>query len=323
MFIKHLNKLNSKGIAHVIVPMLVIVGVGIAGAGAMVATHAASKKAPTGYLVVYSNGFTYQKVNINIVGQSGKGKFCGSTFDSKGFATKDLTSAHYSNDIVRPTRFRCSATSGTGKYDITYINVAGGAPNVTVAVDVNANQCTIVHPNAALTALRDFKNGKCQSLPDDEDKAPIIPALIKVLPNPNKKAFSGYVAVVSDTTDLKKFQCTGSIKVTVTPTAAGSSSSSYDFPLKFVGKKTGGPHDYCVATLTMPKTVSYTAGEYLIAAQLSGSKFFTAAPASAKVTLVSHAAVSSPATSASTKPTTKTTQPASGSKPTVTVTEPQ
>lgn len=312
-------KLNNRGISHVIVPLVVVVGLAVAGTYSVVASHAASKTkdqtlssakpkhVKTGYLVVY-NGGNHDNVKITLVNADKKDYKCGGSFNNDNYLVK-----HFSNNGYRavgttkvftykPMKLKCSPIHGDSSYRIAF-SINDNYGEGYQAVDVDAGYCTIVHPDASLTRkVQVDAKGSCGTELKAEDAAakatPVekIGTSVSVLVDKNiklKKGLSGYIAVGDPNKAVTKNMCTGQVNVSVnSPVNPSVAIASTNLPLKFYQPVATGPHKewiqpgkaICVAKMTHIFK-SLDAGTYVVTATEAGTNFFKPSGNTATVTI--------------------------------------
>lgn len=303
--------LNSRGVSHVLVPLVVVVGLAIAGTFALVASHAAStknssstggleaktskgKKPQKSYLVVYGTGQGYTKVKVKAVSVNTKTHTCGGAWNSKDEVEKNLSKP--TTSIARwgqskgkvtywPTKISCTATGPVGQYSVYFGNDKGYKAS-PIAVDMDEGTCVVIHSDPASTEKRPLVNGKCGHRVDDEAN-PKLAAAVRVLPEVKGNAINqGFVEIAVPGRDLTLYQCTGSLTLSVTSAETGAKVTSKSVPIKQAKAKTKDAHDYCVAGLRTLRSTELPSGHsYTLTATLDGNDLFDAPAASVNIAI--------------------------------------
>lgn len=270
--------LGERGIAHFAAPLFIVLLVGLVGTYMLVASHAGAPKSE-GQLIVYGGvdytGFDVQAVNLNTNTHSCRAKWSDA---GKLAVPKKLPKPTLNKGTTPPSYtvgsvvLHCTPTKGLESYHIQYMT--GAVTNYTeIAVDVDANACTYVHPDgrqekSALT------NGKCGYV--DIQKITARDAHIQVKLTAAKNKITGWVDFTSVDAHklITKDQCTGQVAVTLTK-APATVVDTVNLPLKFV-PATKAPKPvvpaYCVAKLNFTGLKKATL--YNVTANFAGSAFF-------------------------------------------------
>lgn len=266
------KKLDSRGITHVVAPLVVLLLVAVTGTYVAVskqadnkdlsnATTAAAKstaKTKTGALVIYSQKGRFDSVKIQIVAADVKTHKCGGAFsDSKDYVTRKLPAK-------APLKISCSAVSGNGQYAL-YFGKHGKFPSNYVGVNVDGGYCTFVHKDPDSTRLAAIVKGKCTGASSENDSPKKLATGMRVLPKlgTNKKTITGYVEVNSPNEDLTRVQCAGQVSV-------NTGANVYNLALKYARVKSG--NSYCVAKINLGGA-SVTPGTYTLKASFPGNDY--------------------------------------------------
>lgn len=289
-------KLGSKGIAHFVAPLVIVLLVGVVGTYMVVASHAATPRHPNNggapgqttkkpkkekkqpaYMVAYGQKDRFDSVKIAVADVPHRVTCGGSLTKAKP-------------QVVRKTStkpFRCTPINGISQY-IVYYGKSKHFGNTYVAVDVDPGFCTLVYPDPAQIRKVPAEKGKC---PGGSDTAPTkVDVAVSVNPSAssNGKSVKGYINVVAAEGVTRK-QCSGDVMVTFKNTKTNE-SKAYRNPLKYVGdKRYNGGTPYCVATLAQdlknaPKFLT-KGTTYSVTAQYGGSIYFNAGSGSGSFTV--------------------------------------
>jgi hypothetical protein len=299
-----LKRLDSRGVSHLLLPMVVVMALAVGGTYMLVASRAnpvdlsaAAVKKPvankkTGYLVVY---------NSDGVTESAKAKVTASGTNSPGksFACKGVSQA---NPVIRFNKsgnkvLVCSPTDNTAKYNISYSN-AGGSYNAPFAVDVDAGYCTMVYPNPSMTAkVLLAKGNRCPSVPAAIVKKDVGVRVLLDTPKKGAKKLSGFVEISPGGQPVSKNWCSGSLALNVLD-ANGATVSSNTYAVKYVGsgtpsaKKFHNGVSYCVVKFTSAGSGKLKAGQsYSASAHYSGDAYFNPSDGSSAVVALPAAVV--------------------------------
>jgi uncharacterized FlaG/YvyC family protein len=305
------RRLDSRGVSHLLLPLLLVVGVAVVGTFMLVTSHAnpsdataaVAKKSPSvGYIMLYNaNDATNLHKTVKVTA-SGSVKCAG---------VKPTGVVSLRTDLL-PHSLRCQITSsGNEKYNIAYDSISNpGTYNQSFAVDVDKNMCTEVFPDQSKTAKVAIKNNKC---PAEVREAVKISPNFRVLPNDFKKGtkrITGFADMYASGVGFGKNVCTGSVNIAVTDKSTGQVVSQHSYPVRYVpgnaasAQKYHGGQSYCVATFNNLATGKLTATKtYVLQADFSGSSWLNPVSASAETKPVVVAA-KKPATT----PTTHTVQ---------------
>ncbi len=297
-FLPRLKKLNSHGVSHIVVPLLVVVAVGVAGTYMLVGSHAATPNRK-GYLVVFSGGGEFDQFKVRLVGAAAKGYQCGSSFGSNSY-TKDIA-LPAGNPKVKgffaPKIVSCTQVSGGASYEVFYAKMDQLHNQVysplPTAVDIDAGWCTFVHPSVdgvtpGVTKKVQYSNGhKCSS--DKEDPIKAVTPTVYVWPTYKKGAriVAGYVDVFVPGKNLIRDYCSGSVRIANSYSAGKTADYSYDKPLKFVkNKKYHDGNGYCTATISTSVDKKRSEAQSVsITASLINTPYLTPASANQSITV--------------------------------------
>lgn len=301
-----LRSLNSRGISHIILPLLIVVGIGVVGSFAVVSSHAddiakngntvvgeqisGTKAAKTkkAALVVYGADKGYDRVRIRIIGADQKTHKCGGSLAKTGMVTKKLSQVKpkSATNVMPATKLTCDAVGGGAYYQVEFGDKKGYGKDV-VTTDVDGGYCSIIYPAANKNTKTALSGGKCAEAPN-QGKIEAQAATMTIAPKVSKKGVfqGGEIAIKVAGKDLTRVQCTGSLHFSISPSSEKASSPfNSDLPLSYnSGSKSG--KDYCHASLlSLVKTLKAKPGTYLTSATLNNAPYFTAADVSGSITL--------------------------------------
>lgn len=260
---QRLFTLGSRGIAHYLAPLIIVVLVGIVGTYLVVASHAdattssnggvtanttTTGNANTGYMVIYTNAGQYNAVKVSLHGGPAGTYHCGANLTSKNNYTYVRL---FSNNASRG-KFACTPISGQQSYDFVYDSAGRNSKftNDYISVDIDKGYCTLVHPDPSkIRKVAAGANGHCESDADTPVQQATESRNVMGL-SKDKKSLTGYIEVYrpgSPHQSVTKKECTGEVKLKIVKKLKNS-SPSYWFanPLKYVGATKTNP-SYCVA----------------------------------------------------------------------------
>lgn len=278
MKLQTLTKLGQRGMSHVVLPLLVVVGLAVGGTFALVSSHAATKKADVtkGYMQIYGDS-NYDSVKITRVSTDANHKCTGMTSTSNSVVKKVSTK--------KPIKVACTRVAGDSAYEVAYGKAGKFDTNATQAVDIDGGFCSKIHVDPALNSKT---AGTCKA--DPKAAQAKVDAEIKVLPSYDAKtrAVTGYVSVALPGKDVERSQCTGQVVLTiayVNPHPAPV-SKTVKLPLK-LAKDKKAEHTSCAAKIRAIKDKNFLKGgeAYTITANFGGNRAFNAGSASTTVTL--------------------------------------
>jgi hypothetical protein len=298
---QRLISLGSRGIAHFLAPLVLVLLVGIGGTYLLVASHAdaktggteaktapAGKKAKTGYLVLYGASDADQvKIVASNVDKTVK---CGGTLTAaKSSVVKKINTPKNAKTTPR-LKFACTPVNGNGQYQVYFGKDNKFTTARYVALDVDAGYCVIVHPTVAgdtsqqqVRKVSAGSNSSC-NVKDPAPAVKLTPTL-RVLPAYGNEKNS-YVELAVPGKDLVKGACTGQVSVHY---EKDGKTATYRNALKYTKPK-GIDNGYCVASitkdlasLTKAKTKADLDKTYTVNASFAGSVYFNSATASATV----------------------------------------
>lgn len=297
------SKLNSKGIAHYLLPVLAVLVIGIGGTATLVANRAnlsdaaaaVNSKNPQGYMLLYSSQGKYNRAVIvpltdgtnspvNMATQTCNGKKSGNGAGPfAGWAIK-LTSSK--NGAVA-TKVRCSAAN----YRVFFLKPSESAATIDenktqhyVSVGLQTNYCSFVH-QYGMTRVEAVKNGKCtgDNNPTEDNIVKITPVLIsEETPNPStigKK--TTWTLTLKDPSGeaLSPEECAGSVVVNAVDGPTSNNKDYHDeFPIRY-NRTTKA----CLYRVTYKQSGS--AGTYKRTYTFKGNKFLNPATATYTYTI--------------------------------------
>ena len=293
IFNKTLKPLNSVGISHIMIPLLVVMLVAVGGTFLLVSSHAATTKSKNGVIVINNGEQTdYKYVRIQEVNPNNTKHTCaGKTFGkSSNFVVKKLNTPDSTTALVAPLQFTCSAIGGNTIYNVTYSEDNDFTTTVsedkTNAVDIDEGWCTSVNPDANQTTKTKADNGKCAA-PNTKIPARDIIVGFGDTGNGSEKGLSvldkgnyinGLVSFKADGHNITQSACTGQAYVIYTSTTPGAAAiPPVAFPLKWDNPKAKGLKSFCVIKLTQLKT-PLAAGAYKVTVKYAGSKLLNPLP---------------------------------------------
>lgn len=284
-FLHKLKKLDDRGLAHFVLPLLVIVLVGAVGTYMLVGSHANSanrNRTPAlskGVLVVYGDD-GYTGVQVVARNMDTKTHDCGK-WNSGNIVQRNFPSAKVVNDnwVITPLKFSCTRTLGNEHYEVNYIATGNKLVATAYGVDIDSGICTSVYPDGSQTRTKYDKNDKSCGKVNTKKITKATPTLtVKPSVGGNKKTITGWVDLEAPA--VTKVKCAGQVAITVTSADHPYNFTPHNLPLKFVNVK--GRPAYCVAKLNEKVNAGAT---YNVKAEFAGNVFFNAAANSANLTV--------------------------------------
>jgi hypothetical protein len=234
-----------------------------------------NKKQQKGYMLVFSQGGTYENALIAASGLSGKVSCGGTISASHPKVSLTLSKANIKTGVAKPKLLSCTA-SDSGEYLVAYANNKDFTHSIPIIAKVQPGACTYIHPNPAQNYTQ---AGTCdKSLPDHNQ--PMAPS-VRVLPEltTSKKNLQGYVEIAAPGVDMNRAMCRGKVTVTYTAQSADASGGvatpkAKSAALSLVKAKGSTNNGYCAAKL--PKISGKTPhGPYAISASFGGNQYLT------------------------------------------------
>lgn len=191
------TKLNSRGLAHMVLPALVVLVTAIAGTYLLVSSRAATVKKTSTYFV-YSAGGTYKYVSLSSTNFSqAKCSAKGTTYNIGGTKRAVIeTPSKDSEGKYQPLQLVCTTPKAGAAYQIGFFTHRAPATNPPAAslvpLGYTTNVCAFVHavdaPNAkgVTHTLPKAANGSCQKT-GTPPAAPEAPATATPKPKPAPK----------------------------------------------------------------------------------------------------------------------------------------
>lgn len=303
----HFNKRllrDNRGISHVVLPLLLVIGAAVVGTFTMGASHAnpAPKTAGAnqsksntpkyGRLLIYSSGGTYDSVKIVPGNTDPSAPQCSGAKGAvvKNFKVTHATRAGGVSAVAThpPLDLRCNGINGAASYQVFFGNKHEFG-KVYVAVDVDPGYCVFVHANPSQIRKVPMTKGNCGDKTRESDPTERVATVMQILPKiaANKHSIAGYAAISSPGQDLNRSQCTGQVTVAYhNATAKTDADVAYNAPLKFVHNKKVA-NDYCVAVLNT-NLVGHKvlpAGTWNITANFPGTPYLAPAAATGSLAL--------------------------------------
>lgn len=301
-------RLDDRGVAHFLLPLLVIVVVALAGAYMVVSSNAnpakptaktvatAKKKAKkeTGYLVVYGSAARYRTTKVVLTGSNQTENCISQLSPQKNASVSKVIPSVESSTGHR--KFKCTAIGGTAAYLVYYGNEGKYKPTNYVTADVDAGYCTIVHPvfaeDEAANAMKMRKvpiTGKDGCGPDEN--VPVTKQDLAFAINPalssNKKGLTGNISLSIPEDSFNRAQCAG--QVTVTYTRNDGQKVTFNHPIKFVKQEKEPRDGYCIASLSgdgkSVKGFLKKGATYTVDASFPGNLYFNPVSGTARETV--------------------------------------
>lgn len=303
------RSLGERGIAHFLVPLVVVVLVGLVGTYMVVSSDAATKKSakPTttnskkGFIVVFSQNGDFNRAQISVEGGNPADYKCGKTFSQANrFGNTNAVILNIKQPNAKKAGFTaqsCSPTGGSAYYrvkfgnNITNVNgvnkVTNSNKNATlnltepgVVVDVDDGYCVFVHADGKTRKVPNNPNG-CNGDYSSEDPPKPLDVTMSSLPalSSDKKKLVGYIGVSVKGKDLRREQCGGSVHVVTTSSNPKTKIAEYDLPLKYTkDKKYNDGNGYCAAKLKSINIKNRGSDQTLnVVATLAQTAYFNAA----------------------------------------------
>lgn len=297
------NRLDSRGVSHIILPLSVIVLLAIGGTFMMVAknqskdlsgaTTAAKSvaigeitaKAPgEGTLVLSSPRAQFSAAKILPVNSNSTKPTCKAPKDASGGYVVSFTKDK--NGVSKPKHVKCSAIGNAESYHVYYgVKVKGKfsarVGGDYVAVDVDKNTCTVVRPkiplNTSIVTKAEPVKKKCDATAGMSD-APTPVAIEMRITQPSltnsKKSIKGYVEIKDASgSSLSQAQCTsGNIVMTVTGKDAKGAAvnTTAKLPLKYVANHNP---TYCASNYQINTKSHVACQEYTATAGYAGTEY--------------------------------------------------
>jgi hypothetical protein len=316
------KRLDSRGMSHLLLPMVVVMALAVGGTYMLVSSHAnpatnltaassaapsakALKKVKKGYIVVYSANGTYKKIKLSLRSpQAGRQYNCGG-----------VTNAHSSKTISIPSNttgkpILCLSTGDTARYNLSFVKSDGSLD--TQGVDVDAGYCTLVHPSDDQATNPNAKvavnsKGNCTSPVENVTKKDVT---MRVLVTKDKKTgavkagskqLSGFVEL-KGSFGLSRVMCTGSLNLAIVRDDGDVAVSSLSLPIKYTSQKIGKgiSAGYCVAKFANVNGAGHIlpGHAYTVSAHFNGNNYLNAVDASQSVPPIPAAKASNGGTAA-------------------------
>lgn len=276
---RRLHPLTSTGIAHFVLPLLVVVVVGVIGAYMLVSgnaqTASAAKAKPSGYMLLYSEQGRYDKV---IIDTSYASSVRLNDPVRSGQCGKDANQAYlYKLSKKKPLKLKCTAST----YDVYFLKPTEKVEKLKddapfTSVRVATKYCTFIHANG-ITRNEALVNGRCvgDNNPAEDvitKVTPIVSLTITPTPVVQGKASSLAFEVKSpDGRPLSPEECAGTITASFTK-EMGDTATISPLGLRYSSKTKS-----CLYKEKHPSDLKRKASRITAVTNFSGNKYLNPA----------------------------------------------